>query len=66
MAHAKDRTSDGRFATAGKGVLDYRHYLGRLASIGFGGSLITHGLAADEAEGVAAFLAARLKESAGA
>ncbi len=66
MAHAKDRTSDGRFATAGKGVLDYRHYLGKLASIGFGGSLITHGLAADEAEGVAAFLAASLKESAGA
>ena len=27
MAHAKDRDPDGQFATAGKGVLDYPHYL---------------------------------------
>lgn len=66
MAHAKDRSSDGRFATAGKGVLDYNHYLRRLAAIGFGGSLITHGLSAAEADGVAAFLASKLKSSAGA
>ncbi len=48
MAHAKDRNPDGSFATAGKGVLDYAHYLGRLKAIGFTGSLITHGLAASE------------------
>ena len=64
MAHAKDRSSDGRFVTAGKGVLDYTHYLRRLAAIGFGGSLITHGLSAAEAEGVAAFLASKLKTGA--
>ncbi len=56
MAHAKDRNPDGSFATAGKGVLDYAHYLGRLQAIGFGGSLVTHGLSAAEAAGVAEFL----------
>jgi sugar phosphate isomerase/epimerase len=66
MAHAKDRMSDGRFATAGKGVLDYGHYLRSLTSIGFGGSLITHGLSANEAEGVEAFLTAKLKNGVGA
>jgi hypothetical protein len=44
MAHAKDSTSDGRFATAGKGALDCGHYVRRLASIGFEDSLIAHGL----------------------
>lgn len=56
MAHAKDRNPDGSFATAGKGVLDYAHYIGRLKAIGFEGSLVTHGLAAAEAAGVASFL----------
>lgn len=56
MAHAKDRNPDGSFATAGKGVLDYGHYLGRLKAMGFNGSLVAHGLAASEALGVAAFL----------
>ncbi|MBB2750788.1 UNVERIFIED_ORG: sugar phosphate isomerase/epimerase [Rhizobium aethiopicum] len=56
MAHAKDRNPDGSFATAGKGVLDYAHYLGRLKAIGFGGSLVTHGLSASEAANVASFL----------
>ncbi|MCW1412814.1 sugar phosphate isomerase/epimerase [Rhizobium sp. 1AS11] len=56
MAHAKDRNPDGSFATAGKGVLDYAHYLGRLKAIGFKGSLVTHGLSAAEAAGVATFL----------
>jgi sugar phosphate isomerase/epimerase len=61
MAHAKDRNPDGSFATAGKGVLDYRHYLGRLKAIGFAGSLITHGLAAGEATDVARFLSEKLE-----
>ncbi|MBY3331536.1 sugar phosphate isomerase/epimerase [Rhizobium laguerreae] len=56
MAHAKDRNPDGSFAPAGKGVLDYAHYLGRLEAIGFKGSLVTHGLSASEAAGVATFL----------
>jgi sugar phosphate isomerase/epimerase len=60
MAHAKDRTQDGRFATAGQGVLDYAFYLRKLAEIGFDGSLVTHGLSAQEAPGVADFLKASL------
>ena len=60
MAHAKDRIRDGGFTTAGKGVLDYPYYLRRLAEVGFDGSLITHGLAAAEAAGVAGFLKAQL------
>jgi sugar phosphate isomerase/epimerase len=56
MGHAKDRTSQGGFTTAGKGVLDYRHYFARLEAACFDGPIVTHGLAADEAPGVAAFL----------
>jgi sugar phosphate isomerase/epimerase len=60
MGHAKDRNADGSFATAGKGIIDFAYYLARLRSIGFGGDLVAHGLAADEAPGVAAFLRERL------
>lgn len=60
LAHAKDRTRDGRFTTAGKGVLDYAHYIERLRSAGFAGSVVTHGLSAHEARDVAAFLSERL------
>jgi sugar phosphate isomerase/epimerase len=57
MAHAKDRDPSGGFVAAGKGVVDFPHFIGRLRSAGFEGDLVTHGLAADEASGVAAFLA---------
>jgi sugar phosphate isomerase/epimerase len=57
MAHAKDRHPDGSFATAGKGVVDFPHFIGCLRGAGFDGDLVTHGLTADEAPGVAAFLA---------
>jgi sugar phosphate isomerase/epimerase len=56
MGHAKDRHADGRFATAGQGVLDYPHYLRALKAAGFDGPLITHGLSAAEAPQVALFL----------
>ena len=56
MAHAKDRHADGRFATAGKGVIDFAHFLRVLRGAGFDGDLVTHGLAAEEAAGVAAYL----------
>jgi sugar phosphate isomerase/epimerase len=56
LAHAKDRFLDGRFATAGKGVLDFSHFLTTLGRAGFQGTLVTHGLAASEAPEVAAFL----------
>ena len=60
LAHAKDRHPDGTFATAGRGVLDFGHYLAGLRRIGFAGPLVTHGLTPEEAPEVAAFLRARL------
>lgn len=57
MAHAKDREPSGGFVAAGKGVVDFPHFLNRLAAAGFTGDLVTHGLTAAEAPGVAAFLA---------
>lgn len=60
IAHAKDRNADGSFATAGKGVIDYPRYLASLRAAGFTGDLITHGLSAAEAPGVASFLRSAL------
>ena len=60
MAHAKDRDATGAFATAGQGVLDYDGYLRALRGVGFDGPLVAHGLAAEEAPGVAVFLRERL------
>ena len=56
LAHAKDRRADGTFAPAGRGVIDFEHYLGCLRAAGFGGSLVAHGLEPAEASGVATFL----------
>lgn len=61
MGHAKDRAPDGSFVTAGKGVLDYAHYLACLRASGFDGDLVAHGLAAEEAQGVADFLRSQLQ-----
>lgn len=63
MAHAKDRFSDGEFATAGMGVLDYTHYLRHLHQTGFKGPLVAHGLKADEASQVSKFLTDKLQEA---
>ena len=57
MAHAKDRHADGRFATAGHGVVDFAAFVSGLRAAGFDGPLVTHGLTASEASGVAKFLA---------
>ncbi|TIW72068.1 MAG: sugar phosphate isomerase/epimerase, partial [Mesorhizobium sp.] len=56
LAHAKDRFADGRFATAGQGVVDFADFIARLKATGFDGPLVTHGLSAREAPGVARFL----------
>lgn len=60
MAHAKDRTAEGGFIAAGQGVLDYPFFLEKLRGTGFDGPLVTHGLSADEAPSVAAFLRGQL------
>jgi sugar phosphate isomerase/epimerase len=62
MAHAKDRAADGSFVAAGTGVLDYSHFLRCLKDVGFGGPLVTHGLSAEEAPYVAAFLMRELED----
>lgn len=56
VAHAKDRHPDGSFAVAGKGVLDYRHFLAGLKKAGFNGSVIAHGLEAEDAGDVSEML----------
>jgi sugar phosphate isomerase/epimerase len=56
MAHAKDRAADGSFVAAGKGVIDFADFVGRLRRTGFDGPLVTHGLSAAEAPAVAAYL----------
>jgi sugar phosphate isomerase/epimerase len=61
MAHAKDRTATGDFTTAGKGVIDFAHFILCLQEAGFDGPLITHGLAAEDAAGVAKFLTSLIK-----
>lgn len=58
LAHAKDRHGDGRFATVGQGVVDFADFIARLRSVNFDGPLVTHGLSASEAPGVAGFLKA--------
>ncbi len=60
LAHAKDRDADGGFATAGRGVVDWPRYLAALRRARFDGALVTHGLTAAEAPGVARFLAAEI------
>ena len=56
MAHAKDRDARGDFVAAGRGVIDFPHFLGALQTAGFSGPLVAHGLSAAEAPAAAAFL----------
>ncbi len=56
MAHAKDRDEAGNFVAAGEGVVDFPDFVARLGAAGFDGPLVTHGLTAAQAPGVAAFL----------
>jgi sugar phosphate isomerase/epimerase len=56
MAHAKDRDAQGRFCTAGTGIVDFPAFFAGLRATGFDGPVITHGLSAAEAPAVAAFL----------
>lgn len=56
LAHAKDRTADGRVAAPGEGTIDFRGYLASLRASGFDGALVAHGFRAEAAGRVAAFL----------
>lgn len=64
FAHAKDVAEvNGQldYRAAGKGTLDWDHYLSRLRRAGFDGALVMHGLPEAEVEGAAAFLRGRLQ-----
>lgn len=58
LAHAKDLTHDGEAGNeaAGKGLLDYDHYIALLKSVGFDGALILHGLAENQVDECVEFL----------
>jgi len=58
ISHAKDLTHDGEAGNvaAGKGVLDYDHYISLLRAVGFNGPLILHGLKEAEVGECVAFL----------
>lgn len=60
LAHAKDRKEDGQVVAAGKGAIDFGHFLQVLQGAGFHGTVITHGLAAHEAEEVREHLQAAM------
>lgn len=53
MVHAKDRDAQGRVVPAGTGVVDFARLVASLRRRGFEGPLVTHGLAAADAPGVA-------------
>ena len=61
MAHAKDRDDQGRFVTAGTGIVDFDDFLRALHRVGFDGDVVTHGLSEPEAADVGRFLTGRLR-----
>jgi sugar phosphate isomerase/epimerase len=63
LAHAKDLDRDGQagHVAAGRGLLDYDHYLRLLKKVGFDGPLILHSLAEDEVSECVKFLREKLE-----
>lgn len=61
IAHAKDRDAEGRFVAAGRGVLNYGHYIGQLRRIDFTGALVLHGLSEDEVQACVRFLRQKMR-----
>ncbi|HET6437133.1 MAG TPA: sugar phosphate isomerase/epimerase, partial [Anaeromyxobacter sp.] len=66
LAHAKDRDAAGRVVAAGRGVVDFGHFLAALRNAGFDGPLVTHGLSEAEAPEVASRLRSLLQGGEGA
>ena len=48
LAHAKDRTPEGRVVPPGDGAVDFPDFVRRLAAAGYDGALVTHGIAEAE------------------
>jgi len=66
LAHAKDLSRDGEAGheAAGRGILDYDHYLHLLHAGGYDGPLVLHGLAETQVASSVAFLRERLMRCA--
>lgn len=66
LAHAKDLIHDGEAGQepAGKGLLDYDHYVSLLRRCGFTGPLLLHGLPETEVAGCISFLKEKLSQAA--
>jgi sugar phosphate isomerase/epimerase len=62
LGHAKDLDRDGEAGqiAAGRGVLDYDHYLALFRRVGFRGPLILHSLAESDVPGCVAMLREKL------
>ena len=62
LAHAKDIAHDGEAGNlpAGRGLLDYDHYVSLLNRCGFSGPLLLHGLPEDAVPGCVSFLNEKL------
>jgi sugar phosphate isomerase/epimerase len=62
IAHAKDRTADGKTCALGRGVVDFDAFFSLLRSVNFTGPVIMHGFDETEAAESAAFTRAKLRE----
>lgn len=62
LAHAKDLSRDGEAGQepAGKGLLDYDHYIALLRGAGFAGPLLLHGLPEHQVSECVSFLRGKL------
>ncbi len=62
LAHAKDLSRDGEAGQepAGKGLLDYDHYIALLRGAGFTGPLLLHGLPEHQVSACVSFLRGKL------
>ncbi len=56
ILHAKDRDAEGMVVPAGQGIIDFPLLVQHMREAGFQGPVITHGLEAADAAGVARFL----------
>ena len=63
LAHAKDLSRDGEAGQepAGKGLLDYDHYIALLRRAGFAGPLLLHGLPEHQVSECVSFLRGKLE-----
>jgi sugar phosphate isomerase/epimerase len=60
ILHAKDRDAGGTVVPAGQGIIDFPLFFQHMRQTGFSGPVITHGLDAADALGVARFLSRAL------